>query len=857
MPVKKRSAASSASSKGKGKASPAHEDTPGHPDDIFPMVLTSATQELFGCLADEDVTGENPYKLLKKDDIIQDIKTRAAVSDFSPVKQIVLDYPEDELLLVFDSDFVYGQCFYLVVTPEAKDRILNPPVLETEEVFEIEVNKTPEPQPWIPQGSEREVDEEADRETRERLWYKFSRVRRNFGSPVCFSDRNTADAKDGYLECASYQDSRFSIKQMQRDCGMQAVPRLQSSGAQTQWKFQRNIFTQYTPRQLSDEEKENVLQSDSLKKFCTSVTPRILHALQQVQIANVFVDSWRALGAGAEDGDWAGKVYEDLALYQAFTDQKYTNNRKISTVNWHPTIYGVIAVALMKEKEERERESTPSFILFYSFSDPSNSQLLLECPDDICAFEFCPSDPNIIVGGCINGQVVLWDISAHVTHLQGTEPRSKKVSIDTDTYDLDDNKEKTPTVHYCALSAAESSHKAPITDIQWLPPTFEVTRTGSPVDNKYKISVQFVTCSPDGLIMFWDLRVQKATRQPAIDTKQTTTPRSDTFKHLDRMWKPLFRVSLPRINTSGEYLPLKFSLEHYTCSSNETEDDDENNDSSEVPDYSQLRLPSAKTLTTLEDANTKLYIGTEDGEIVYADWKPVRDESGRQHSGKPLHCYRVHDGMVNTVQRSPFFKDIILTMGSFNFAIWKEGVMEDHIIQSPSSEQICTAACWSLSQPAVFFIGKKDGSIEVWNLLEKTSGPAQVQAHVTDAKITCIKPWTASSKQHFLAVTDDQGLVRVLEIPKTLYSPSRSKGSSVKKYFQLEEDRLHFFLEKVEEWEKLKKGAEEAKKRTEPEKSPKETDQPTMQEWKDHQMLEESVLKEHRLWTPTANTQDT
>lgn len=54
------------------------------------MVLTSATQELFGCIADEDVTRESPYKLLKKDDIIQDIKTRAAVSDFSPVKQIVL-----------------------------------------------------------------------------------------------------------------------------------------------------------------------------------------------------------------------------------------------------------------------------------------------------------------------------------------------------------------------------------------------------------------------------------------------------------------------------------------------------------------------------------------------------------------------------------------------------------------------------------------------------------------------------------------------------------------------------------------------------------------------------------------------
>lgn len=61
-----------------------------HPEDIFPMVLTSATQELFGCRADEDVTSESPYKLLRIDDIVQDIKKRAAVSDFSPVKQTVL-----------------------------------------------------------------------------------------------------------------------------------------------------------------------------------------------------------------------------------------------------------------------------------------------------------------------------------------------------------------------------------------------------------------------------------------------------------------------------------------------------------------------------------------------------------------------------------------------------------------------------------------------------------------------------------------------------------------------------------------------------------------------------------------------
>ncbi|MED6233870.1 hypothetical protein ATANTOWER_018214 [Ataeniobius toweri] len=80
-PKARKRSKSTAGSKRKGK---------GHHDDIFPLVLTSATQELFGCCADEDVTKKSPYKLLKKDDIVQDMKTRAAVSDFSPVKQIVL-----------------------------------------------------------------------------------------------------------------------------------------------------------------------------------------------------------------------------------------------------------------------------------------------------------------------------------------------------------------------------------------------------------------------------------------------------------------------------------------------------------------------------------------------------------------------------------------------------------------------------------------------------------------------------------------------------------------------------------------------------------------------------------------------
>ena len=40
------------------------------------------------------------------------------------------------------------------------------------------------------------------------------------------------------------------------------------------------------------------------------------------------------------------------------------------------------------------------------------------------SFKFSPSDPNIICGGCINGQIVLWDISQYAERLK--QPRSKR-----------------------------------------------------------------------------------------------------------------------------------------------------------------------------------------------------------------------------------------------------------------------------------------------------------------------------------------------------------------------------------------------------------------------------------------------
>lgn len=49
--------------------------------------MTSKTQEIVQCRADEDVTADKPFKLVKKQDILDDMMARAGVSDFTPLKK--------------------------------------------------------------------------------------------------------------------------------------------------------------------------------------------------------------------------------------------------------------------------------------------------------------------------------------------------------------------------------------------------------------------------------------------------------------------------------------------------------------------------------------------------------------------------------------------------------------------------------------------------------------------------------------------------------------------------------------------------------------------------------------------------
>ncbi|KAM6305555.1 dynein axonemal intermediate chain 3 [Aegotheles albertisi] len=798
----------------------------GHPE-IFPLVFTIKTQEIFNCRVDEDVTEENCFKLIKKEDIIQDLKTRAAISDFHPVKKVVLEYQGEELLVVFDAKFQYGQNFYLVASEEAKENLLKPPETaeekeekegneETEETLEVHPYKPPVPKPWVSLGSEKEVEEESVKDAVTKIKYMISRVRRKFGAPITFTDKNASHVKDSYVECTSYQDKTFSNKMLEKDLGIQVVPKVREAGTQTKWFYPKNTATQYFPRELSNEEKEESLTSEKLKDFLTSVHLRMEIALQQNEIMNPFFDDWKALAE--DESSSGGKPDVSLKAYQTFSDLCYLKDRTISCVCWHPTIYGIIAVSAREQLSSEEQFNLSdksllhqSVIVFWSFFDPIHPQLILECPEDIYCFQFSPSDPNVIAGGCINGQIVLWDISEHQEKLQNAKTVAdeiKMTAVNTPSVTQVQQSTTGPALaKYCTASSIQDSHKKPVTDIHWLPGDFKDNGMDATSENKAKICVRLVTCSPDRSVLFWDVPASDLPEQPPSENVKAENifhmppDVPDTFNHLDLCWKPLIKINLCESDSNIEYSPVRISLRelhyHYKNSENTLE----------VPakdsPHTETSSPSSKNLKVLENISTNFFVGTEDGEIVYSNWEmEIDSDSAKLVSQKHTQKYTIHTETINTLQRSPFFKDIILSVGGRNFAIWKEGVTNGPILQSSCSAGRNTVGHWSLTRPGVFFIGRDDGNIDIWDLLKKTHEPSHFQ-NISKSMITSISPWIASPKQHFLAVSDDLGVLHVLEICQTLSHSSKSEHADVLDYFEREVKYLKHCEQEFQEYQEF------------------------------------------------------
>ncbi|CAM9893003.1 unnamed protein product [Lampetra planeri] len=823
------------------------------PTGVLPLFLSTQSQELLGLRADEDVTAAAPVRLLPKETLLADVRQRGATSDLHPFRQTLQDSECEELLIGYDPDFRYGQKFYLVVTKEAQENILNvstPDMALDEPSSSPSVPagkldyRPPSSRPWVSLGSDADIDEASSLPTRPQLRFSVSRPRREFGSPLKLSDAEPGRMRG--VDCASCQDPTFSLRRMEVDADTQAVPLTREQGSQTTWRYPRNACTQSEPRTMSEEQQSTLLSSSSVQTFLSAALPRMEMVLQQGVIANVFVDEWAAL-VDEEGSGFGGHAITQFREHQSFSDLRRGKGRAVSCVDWHPSLPGVVCVSMVERAsfdERIDRSShlivSPSLLLIWSFTDPIHPQLLLEAPEDILSFQFSPTDSNIIAGGCFNGQVVLWDISEHVEKLQlgrtgGHQnglTRGARRSFEEDEASVEDVR-----LRWCAVSAIEHGHRAPVSHVQWLPAHFEVTRAGAAVENESRMCLQLLTSATDCSILMWDVRPGRAAPPGPGDKKRSEHRQIDdpsgvptTFKHLNLTWRPLLKVTLPRLESGGEYNPVCCSLQERSLPEPSHERGGVGTQRGDVPGYGAMhRVASAKQPQALDAVSTRLLVGTQDGELVCTDWRPEKDnDSGKLSSTKPLAVSVVHAGPVHTVQASPLLPGVLLTADDDSFALWKEGGTGEpplllllhggggtaaatanttagatNTAPGGGARRGYTAGCWSPSRAALVFLARADGALEAWDLLDRTHAPLHTQA-VSPASLTFITPRALAQRRQLLAVGDELGTLHILEVPRALRHGAASEVSAMLAYLDRERDRLEFTLQRQQQREREK-----------------------------------------------------
>jgi len=104
---------------------------------------------------------------------------------------------------------------------------------------------------------------------------------------------------------------------------------------------------------------------------------------------------------------------------RTFSESEYCHLKRVSCIKFHPTKPHLVAMSMIEYLKFSERaaitgKSFDSNVLIMNFSDSHIITLshVLETPIEISTIEFHPENPNVIIGGCLNGQTIVWDITS-------------------------------------------------------------------------------------------------------------------------------------------------------------------------------------------------------------------------------------------------------------------------------------------------------------------------------------------------------------------------------------------------------------------------------------------------------------
>jgi WD40 repeat protein len=202
---------------------------------------------------------------------------------------------------------------------------------------------------------------------------------------------------------------------------------------QTPWFRKVNRADQVNfPENRGEVDDDNV----ELIMFLQTVYPSMEKALQSNETIDIFQDDFNVLpeeDLTLESSDMTNQIKE----YKSFSNLQ-CEGKKITCIQFQPSVNNprgkfIVAESFIENLSFDERailavKSYKSMIMFWDFEDIHSIEpiLTLSSPLEILCFDFNPKDPNIVVAGAINGQVLMWNLGGATSSTSLTAKKVQK-----------------------------------------------------------------------------------------------------------------------------------------------------------------------------------------------------------------------------------------------------------------------------------------------------------------------------------------------------------------------------------------------------------------------------------------------
>lgn len=296
--------------------------------------------------------------------------------------------------------------------------------------------------------------------------------------------------------------------------------------------------------------------ADNIDKF-TPATKKMCEVVESIISKNNQIDMFEDYFDGEEeDCSMDSLKVKTLKLFKLVSDEP---KRTVTNLSWHPDgSHRLAASYSVLRFQQHSGGNNESYI--WDVNNPNAPLEALIPPSPVVKLAYNHKNTDQLAFGCYNGVVGVWDLRVN---------------------------KKTPSI----VSEIETSHYEPVVDIFWL---------------SSKGGNEFVSCSTDGKVIWWDYR----------------------------------NISQPTdILTITE-----------TQSANGV----------------QSRIVGATSMEYVADYGPKYLVGTETGSIMLATKKPKKNVEINFNNSYGLEPVGRHMGPVTRIQRNPFNPRFFMSVGDWS-----------------------------------------------------------------------------------------------------------------------------------------------------------------------------------------------